>query len=102
MKVKTPIPDQDNIVVLSSSSGSQVSSWYNEKQHSMFTYFFLKAIHDKNADFNKDNALTFDEVYRFVSDNSEGVPYYARSLHGVEQMPTIEGNYTGKKFVIYD
>jgi hypothetical protein len=81
-----------NGVALASTTSDQVSSWYNEKQHSMFTYFFFKAMGDREgADVNKDGALTFDEVYRYVSDNSEGVPYYARRINGVEQVPTIQG-----------
>jgi hypothetical protein len=88
-------------VVLSSSSGIQVSSWYNEKKHGMFTYFFLKAIHNKNADYDKDNKLTFEEIYKYISDKTEGVPYYARRIHGVEQDPTIEGQYKGRVLVRY-
>jgi len=101
LKIKNPVISMKNGVVLSSSRGSQVSGWYNEKKHGIFTYFFLKAIQDKNADFNKDNKLTFDEIYRFISDKTEGVPYYARRLHGVEQTPTIEGKYKGKVLVRY-
>jgi len=101
LKVKNPVISTKNGVVLSSSRGSQVSGWYNEKKHGIFTYFFLKAIHNKNADFNKDNKLTLDEIYRFISDKTEGVPYYARRLHGVDQTPTIEGKYKGKVLVRY-
>jgi hypothetical protein len=98
---ENPVINLKNGVVLTSSSGDQVSSWYNEKKHGMFTYFFLKAIHNKNADFNRDNKLTFEEIYQYVSDNAEGVPYYARRIHGVEQTPIIQGHYKGKVFVKY-
>jgi hypothetical protein len=81
-----------NGVVLSSSTGDQVSSWYPEKRHGLFTYFFLKAMHNRNADFNKDGLLTFEEIFIFVSDPNEGVPRYARKLHNVEQNPTIMGD----------
>jgi tetratricopeptide (TPR) repeat protein len=101
LEIDNPIINLKNAVVLSSSSGRQVSSWYNEKKHGMFTYFFLKAIHNKNADYNRDNRLTFKEVYRYISDKSEGVPYYARRMNGVEQNPTIEGNYKRKVLVQY-
>ncbi|TAG95337.1 MAG: hypothetical protein EAZ20_00345, partial [Bacteroidetes bacterium] len=69
----------------------EVSCWYNEKSHGMFTYFFLKAIHNKNADLNKDNKLTLREIYQFIIDDAEGVPYYARRYRGVEQKPTLQG-----------
>ena len=42
--VSNPLAVADNCVVLSSSAGTQVSSWYNDKQHGMFTYFFLKSL----------------------------------------------------------
>ena len=91
--VSDPIAIADNCVVLSSSTGNQVSSWYNEKQHGMFTYFFLKSIQDKaHSDLNKDNRLTFKEIFEYVSDKTEGVPYYARSIHGLDQTPTIQGS----------
>lgn len=96
------VADLKNGVVLSSSSGSEVSCWYNDKQHGMFTYFFLKAIHNQNADANKDGQLTFKEIYRYVADSSEGVPYFARRVHGVEQHPTIKGKNTARVLVRYD
>ena len=101
VQIENPILNMTNAVVLTSSQGSQVSSWYNEKKHGMFTYFFLKAIHDKNADFNKDNKLSYDEIFRFVSDSADGVPYYARREHSVIQTPTIEGQYMDKTLVQY-
>lgn len=101
VEINNPVIKLKNGVVISSSQGRQVSSWYNEKKHGLFTYFFLKAIHNKNADYDKDDRLTFDEIFRFISDNSEGVPYYARRIHGVEQTPTIQGQYQDKVLVRY-
>lgn len=101
LEINNPVVNLNNGVVLSSSTGSQISSWYDEKNHGMFTYFFLKAIHNKNADYDKNGNITFDEIYKYISDNSEGVPYYARRINGVEQTPTIEGNYRGKVLVRY-
>lgn len=101
LTINNPVLDMKNCVVLSSSTGKQVSTWYNDKKHGMFTYFFLKAIKDKLADKNKDNSLSFEEIYQYISDKTEGVPFYARRLHGIEQDPTIEGNYRGKVLVNY-
>lgn len=101
IEITNPVLRMNNAVVLSSSQGSEVSSWYNEKKHGMFTYFFLKAIHNKNGDANKDNVLTFDEIFRFVSDGADGVPYYARRNNSVEQHPTMEGQNKGKALVVY-
>jgi hypothetical protein len=87
-----------NGVLLSSSSGTQVSSWYEEQNHGMFTYFFLKAIQDANADANKDSMLTAQEIFNYVSDLTEGVPYYARRFRNVDQNPTLQGSK--KDFVL--
>ena len=40
-------------------------------------------------------------MFRYVSDKSEGVPYYARRIHGVEQDPTIQGSYKKKVLIKY-
>lgn len=91
-----------NGILLSSSSGTQVSSWYMEQSHGMFTYFFLKAIQDGNADFNKDGSITAEEIYQYVADNSDGVPYYARRYHNVVQTPTLQGDMRDKVIVQFD
>lgn len=88
-------------VLFASSSGTEVSCWYNEKKQGLFTYFFLKAIHNRNADFNKDNKITFEEIQQYISDKTEGVPYYARRLHGINQNPVLQGENTQDVFVEY-
>ncbi|MDD5711450.1 MAG: caspase family protein [Smithellaceae bacterium] len=99
MEIEKPQPAR-NIIIVSSSTGRQVSSWYNEKGHGLFTYYFLKTMQE-GAGAGKDRVLTFDELFRRVSDQTEGVPYFARRLHGVEQTPTIEGPYRGEVFLRY-
>ncbi|WP_020527189.1 caspase family protein [Flexithrix dorotheae] len=89
----------DNAAVFSSSAGDQVSSWYPEKKHGMLTYFFLKAIHNKNGDTNKDNKLSYSEIYHFIADPNYGVPYYARRLHGLEQVPELSMENPDEIFV---
>ena len=90
-----------NGVLLASSQGTQVSSWHNARQHGLFTYFFLKAIHNKNADANQDNQLTFKEIYKYIADKTEGIPYWARRLHNVEQTPALQGENAEKVLVKY-
>jgi len=86
-------------VLLTSSFSDEVSCWYNEKGHGMFSYFFLKAIHQFNADFDEDKKLTFNEIHHYIADITEGLPYYARRLHGIEQNPTLQGNNTYKVWI---
>ncbi|MGC9355147.1 MAG: caspase family protein, partial [Mariniphaga sp.] len=88
--VKQVIP---NGAVLTSSKADEESTWLDQQQHGLFTYFFLRAIHDKMvADINRDNKLTIKEIYEYVSDKTEGVPYYARRLHNIEQNPEAAGD----------
>jgi len=80
---------------------NEVSSWYPEKQHSMFTYFFLTAI-TGSADFNQDKKITYQEIYDFDADRAEGVPYYAKRLHGGRiQNPTMQAADKDAVFVKY-
>ena len=81
-KVKNPVFMIQNGVLLTSSSATEPSCWYNDQEHGLFTYFFLKAIKDKeNSDTNRDGNLTFQEIYNYISSQTTGIPYYARRLH---------------------
>lgn len=101
-EVSEPIYKIENGVMLSSSKANQVSSWYDEMQHGLFTYFFLKGIRDtKKSDKNSDGILTYQELFEYISDNSEGVPYFARKLNNVEQNPTIQGNASNHTLLKY-
>ncbi|MFO7891373.1 MAG: caspase family protein [bacterium] len=77
----------NKINVITSASGAQISSWYPEANHSLFTYYFLRGLRGE-ADKNKDRNITLKEVHRYVNDN---VPYMARRIYGREQTPTMNG-----------
>lgn len=77
-----------NALVITSSSGEQFSSWYPEKRHSLFTYYFLKGLQGE-ADSNKDGRITVAEIREYLG---EHVPYMARRLTGNEQVPQTQGN----------
>ena len=53
------------------------------------------------SDENHDGKLTYNEIFKYVSDKTEGVPYYARSIQGVDQTPTIQGSGGDNVFVEY-
>lgn len=90
--IRVDLTGGKDMVVMTSSAGTQVSSWYNAKHHGLFTYFFLKAIHDYElSDTDKDGELTYQEVYDYLSNQDEGLPYFARRLHGIEQTPKLQG-----------
>ena len=74
-------------LLLTSAGMDQVASWYPDKGHSLFTYFFLKGIQG-DADTNKDGNITMGEMKVWLNDQ---VPYMARRLTGNEQQPVILG-----------
>lgn len=93
IEIANPAMLHPEMVVLAASSGRQVSCWYDEQQHGLFTYQLLAGVSGLTADRDRNGSLTFAELFAFVSDRNGGVPYQARRLHGVEQDPVIQGNY---------
>lgn len=91
IRQKTNEYDDGKTIVMTSSKSNQVSTWYYGKEHGLFTYMFLKAIHNfGNSDANEDGQLTFKEVFDYVSNPNTGVPYFAGLLkNGVLQTPTV-------------
>ena len=85
--VKMPVYSH-RINLLTSASGDQISSWYPESNHSLFTYYFIRAIRGE-ADADKDRRISLKEISDYVSDN---VPYMARRMYGREQTPTFKGD----------
>ncbi len=103
IKIKNSSIKDPKILVFSSSSQDQVSCWYNAKQHGLFTYFFLKSLYKyQQLDSNKDGALTASEMFRFIADKSEGLPYYARRLHKLTQNPKLLGQATDRVILTYE
>lgn len=87
IRTKNKILNDEKAMVFSSASSNQVSSWYPEKKHSLFTYFFLKGIQG-NADSNHDGNITLEEITAYLQEN---VTYMARRLNNREQTPQISG-----------
>jgi hypothetical protein len=88
VRVKKDYDAPANALLLTSAGPEQVSTWYPEKGHSLFTYFFLKGIQGA-ADGNGDGAITVAEIKAYLESQ---VPYMARRLGGVDQVPVIAGN----------
>jgi len=101
IRISNPIVGKENIAILTSSKNNQISSWYPEKEHGLFTYFFLEAL-DGKADKDKNKNITFNEIFNYVSDKTEGVPYWARRLHGGRvQNPTMQASNGDAVFIKY-
>jgi len=95
--VKNPVITSKNTTVFTSATGEQVSSWYRDKKHSLFSYYFMKGLQG-NADSNNDDKLTVSEMQDYIDDN---VPYYARKNKNLEQTPQVIGE-KNKVIVVYD
>jgi hypothetical protein len=87
LKVKNPIAAMQNGVVFSSSTENQLSNWYPEKKHGLFTYFFLKGLQGA-ADANHDGQITAEELENYLNEN---VPEKAREQNR-EQTPQMVGD----------
>ena len=88
LKSASPVRKLNNGVIFSSTGQDQVSHWYPEKQHSLFTYFFMKGLRGK-ADQDGNRKITVAELKQYLSDK---VPYRARRLTGREQTPVVVGD----------
>jgi hypothetical protein len=91
IRVNNPAATLKNGSVVTASSGSQIASWYPEKRHGLLTYFYLKGLKGE-ADLNKDGAISNGEMKIYLSDQNDGVPYYARRIHSRDQQPQVFGN----------
>lgn len=97
ISIDNPVISKENASVFTSANGDQVSSWYPEKKHSLFTYYFLKGIKGE-ANSDNDNTITVGEIEKYVLDN---VPYMARRLNNREQTPQVIGENKSKELVGY-
>lgn len=68
------------ITVLSASAGDQISNSYQEKGHGLFTYYFLKGLKEKGADFRA--------VYGYLKPE---VARVAREQYNADQDPQWRG-----------
>lgn len=84
--VRSSIPK--NFTVITATQAGETALWYPEVGHSLFTYFFLKALKGE-ADFNKDNRLTLYELKKYLL---RQVPIKAVALRDREQHPQVIGN----------
>jgi ankyrin repeat protein len=85
VKLKNELGMNKKTVVLSASSGNQISSTYDKKGHGLFTYFMLKGLKGE-ADANRDGKLEITELFDFIKPN---ITRTARKLYNNEQSPQI-------------
>ena len=85
--IKAPLIGE-NLNLITSSEGDQISSWYPEAKHSLFTYYVLRALRGE-ADSNKNRKVTLSELKKYLT---EQVTYMARRKYGREQTPIVRGD----------
>ena len=96
--VQNPLATVKRTTLMNSSDGTQLSSWYAEKGHGLFTYYFLLGLTGE-ADTNRDRRITFNELSTYIDDN---VPYMARKLHsGRRQTPSFKMSDAERVMVDY-
>ena len=89
-QVEIPLLPPEKSIIFTATNKSQVANGYSDKQHSLFTYFFLKALRGE-ADVSGDNQLTVSEIVAYIDQH---VPRMSRRIHGSsrEQTPQVDGN----------
>ena len=78
----------DSILRITSSKNDQVSTWYPEMKHGLFTYYYLKGLRGE-ADANSDGRITAAEMRGWLD---KYVPFEARRLSSKQQTPEVEGD----------
>jgi len=78
----------DSMNVVTACGAGEVASWYSDKRHSLFTYWFLKGLQGE-ADANNDKSITVGELRKYVSEN---VSYWAQRLYNRIQTPGFSGD----------
>jgi tetratricopeptide (TPR) repeat protein/uncharacterized caspase-like protein len=98
LSVENPVMALDDGLAFTAGAADQIASWYPEKKHGLFTYFFLKGLRGP-ADWNGDRAITSAEMGQYLT---EKVPYRARRMYNREQTPQVVGQTKNRVLVRYD
>ena len=90
---KIPVPTagktgKSSLTVFNASRDTEMASWYAEKQHGLFTYYFLYGLTGE-ADSNQDGTITAGEMDAYLQEN---VPYRAKRMYHRKQTPVLIGD----------
>ncbi|MFQ5769911.1 MAG: caspase domain-containing protein [bacterium] len=89
IRSKAPIFTLKNGVIFTSCAADQVSYWYPDKKHGLFTYFFLKGLQG-DADTDGDRQITVQELCDYVRTNVRDMA--VELYQGRAQEPQIIGD----------
>jgi len=88
LSVQKAMKASGKTIVLSASSGEQVSSTYMDQGHGLMTYFFLKGLQGE-GDTNHDGVIELAELFEYVKPNVQRI---ARKQYNNEQTPQLLAN----------
>ena len=88
LKNVSPTRRVSDSVIFSGADKDQVATWYPQKRHSTFTYYFLKGISGA-ADVDKNKQITVAELSRYLKDE---VSYIAKRQSSRKQNPKVVGD----------
>lgn len=88
-EISSPELTVKNGVVFYSSDGDQMSTWIDEKKHSVFSYYFMKGLQGY-ADKNGDNKISINEIKKYLEDK---VPSAAKKKYIDQEPQVITKNY---------
>lgn len=88
LKNVSPVRTLPDSVIFSGADKDQVATWYPEKRHSTFTYYFLKGI-SGDADVDGNRQVTVAEMTTYLK---EEVSYAALRQSSRKQEPIVVGN----------
>lgn len=100
IKVKDASMAASNMTRFASSQISQVSNWYPEKKHGLFTYFFLKGLRGA-ADLDNDRRITEGEMREYLTNEQTGVPYWSNREFQRLQRPDVQVTDINKTMIQY-
>ncbi len=100
LRIQNPLLIHPNATMFWSSKADEVSNWYPEKRHGMFTYFFLKGLRGK-ADANNDRRITVGEMKAYLQDANQGVPYFSNREFQRLQTPVVYSSNTERVLTDY-
>lgn len=98
LSVENPVMAMEDGLAFTAGAADQVSTWYNEKKHGLFTYYFLKGLRGA-ADADGDQAVTAREMEAYLI---EKVPYRAQRMHSRTQTPQVVGKSLDRVLVRLD
>jgi hypothetical protein len=90
---KEDIHSIKNGILFASSKGNQESLDFPEKNHGLFTYFFLKSFVEAE-DVDKNGVISYQEAYNYIWKKVDGKAIELRKY----QMPILNGNNKDSAF----